>query len=84
MCSLQVVKYLIECGGNFDTPNENGQSPLLVACGMNHADVVRHLIEIGADLDRQAMKGLTAMHVACERDYTNIAVLLLGAGKYQS
>ena len=51
---------------------------------MNHSEVVQYLISIGVDLDTQATKGLTAMHVACERDYTNIAVLLLGAGEYQS
>ena len=74
------MKYLVGCGGNFNTPNENGQTPLLVACGMNHFYVVEYLIKIRANLDTQAVKGLTALHIACERDYREIAVLLMDAG----
>ena len=77
---LQVVRYLVGCGGDFNTPNENGQTPLLVACGMNHSNVVQYLIKIRASLDTQALKGLTALHIACERDYKKIAVILLDAG----
>ena len=66
--------------GNFNTPNENKQSPLLVASGMNHIKLVKYLISLGADLNTQAVKGLTALHIACERDYVDVALLLMEAG----
>ena len=57
--------------------NEDGVTPLFVACQQGHVDVARLLLDNGAEVDRN---GATPLFVACQNGHVDAARLLLEHG----
>ena len=66
----EIVKYLIDVGGNLDIQNSDGYTALIGATVWGNTEVVQHLIEAGADLNLQYEDGQTALFWACRNGYT--------------
>ena len=55
----RVCHLLLECDFNVDAVNNNGSTPLHIACTRNNfnAEVVNHLLSFGAHIDRRNVNG---------------------------
>lgn len=89
MSRLRLTRLLLEGGAYINESNENGETPLMVACKSHHTDsqsvpkpkMVRYLLESGADPNIQDKSGKTAlMHACLERVGTDVVSLLLSSG----
>nr|XP_033817385.1 protein phosphatase 1 regulatory subunit 27 isoform X2 [Geotrypetes seraphini] len=49
--NLECVKLLVKYGADIHQQDENGWTPLHMACSDNHADIARYLVSLGAKLD---------------------------------
>jgi cytohesin len=69
LCKLGVldrVKNLIEMYGNVEARDENGNTPLHIACENGHIDVAEYLIyECGCDKEARDNNKFTPLFVAC-------------------
>ena len=65
----------------FDTPNDNGYTPLMFAVLQGHVDVLRVLHEIGVDLNKANNQGFTASSIAVSETTVDVLRVLgeLGA-----
>jgi ankyrin repeat protein len=82
MCELGVldrVKNLIEMYGNVEARDENGRTPLHIACGNGHIDVAEYLIcECGCDKEaRDNYLQFTPLFVACLNGKTDMVKYLI-------
>lgn len=71
--------------GNRSSSNQQGtslssDSPLHVACRMNHIEVVKLLISAGKDVDQLLENLDSPLHVAADYGHAEICALLLAAG----
>ena len=73
---LSSVKTLLDTGAEIDSPNQGGQTPLILAAVMGHTDVVAHLVEAGADPNLRDHLGLTAYEWSTRRGFREIESLL--------
>ncbi|KAM9392071.1 ankyrin repeat domain 34Bb [Pholidichthys leucotaenia] len=89
LCRLRLTRLLLEGGAYINESNEDGETPLMVACKTRHADsqsvpkhkIVQYLLENGADPNIQDKMGKTAlMHACLEQTGTEILSLLLSSG----
>ena len=80
MCALGVlegVKNLIEMYGNVEVRDENGKTPLHIACIKGHFDVAEYLIcECGCDKEARDDEQLTPLFAACLEDQISTVKLL--------
>ena len=60
--------------------NENGATPLYIACDKGHVDAARLLLDKGAEVDRADEDGRTPLFVACFKGHVGAARLLLDKG----
>ncbi|XP_053727734.1 ankyrin repeat domain 34Bb [Synchiropus splendidus] len=88
LCRLRLTRLLLEGGAYINESNEQGETPLMVACRTRHSDsqsvakhkVVRYLLENGADPNIQDKTGKTAlMHACLEEAGPEILLLLLNS-----
>ncbi|XP_032366440.1 ankyrin-2-like, partial [Etheostoma spectabile] len=70
---MDVVRYLLENGGNQSTATEDGFTPLAIALQQGHNQVVSVLLEN----DTKGKVRLPALHIAARKDDTKSAALLL-------
>ncbi|MCB1129057.1 MAG: ankyrin repeat domain-containing protein, partial [Verrucomicrobiae bacterium] len=77
---IEVVDALKERGVNLDARGSGMITPLMVAVGMNQADVLEWLLQHGADLKLQDEDGNTALHFAAWKRSPSLAKRLLEAG----
>ncbi|XP_049907288.1 ankyrin repeat domain 34Bb [Epinephelus moara] len=86
---LRLTRLLLEGGAYINESNEQGETPLMVACKTRHTDsqsvpkhkMVRYLLENGADPNIQDKTGKTAlMHACLEQAGAEILSLLLSSG----
>jgi ankyrin repeat protein len=61
-------------------PNDDGQTPLLVASMFRHADIVAWLLSKSADPNTQDLMRKTALQYACSEGHAAVAELLINAG----
>uniref|UniRef100_A0A672YDB1 Ankyrin repeat domain 34Bb n=1 Tax=Sphaeramia orbicularis TaxID=375764 RepID=A0A672YDB1_9TELE len=89
LCRLRLTRLLLEGGAYINESNEQGETPLMVACRTHHTDsqsvpkykMVRYLLENGADPNIQDKTGKTAlMHACLEQAGAEILSLLLSSG----
>ncbi|CAJ1068623.1 ankyrin repeat domain 34Bb [Xyrichtys novacula] len=89
LCRLRLTRLLLEGGAYINESNEQGETPLMVACKTCHTDsqsvpkpkMVRYLLENGADPNIQDKTGKTAlMHACLEQAGAEILSLLLSSG----
>jgi hypothetical protein len=55
---------LIDHGANINAQDDDGYTPLIVACYKGLADIAQLLIEKGADVNAKDHEGLTALRLA--------------------
>ena len=60
--------------------DEDGRTPLLIACENGDIRAARNLLNNGADVNRANKKGETPLYVACERGHVDAVRLLLEKG----
>jgi ankyrin repeat protein len=81
--SLDVVTLLMTAGKNLDieVTDQNGMTPLLVACRQGNTQVIEHLLNNGANSRARDQKGRSALHLCassiCDEDAVECCKLLL-------
>lgn len=66
-----VEKKLVKAGAELNVQDNEGNTPLLIACRWCNEKTVRYLLKAGADFTLRNSKGETAMDIAAERGYTD-------------
>ena len=75
------MRLLLDKGTDVNKADEDGQTPLLIACQKGHVDAVRLVLEKGAEVDQAEKKyGATPLFVACGHGHVDAARLLLDKG----
>ena len=59
--------------------NNDGDTPLYVACEKGHAEVVTTLLDANADKNQADNDGDTPLYVACQKGHTEVVTTLLDA-----
>ncbi|KAJ3107870.1 B-cell lymphoma 3 protein [Phlyctochytrium bullatum] len=72
------IKLLLDARADMDAVNNDGYTPLALACTVNNEEAVRILLERGADTDIQSY--WPPLHTAVFEDAPNLVTLLLDAG----
>lgn len=67
--SKKVFQYLLRNNISLDWVNNEGDSPVLIACEIGEVKMAMSLIEKGAKYDIENIKGYTALKVAEEKGY---------------
>ncbi|KZL84696.1 ankyrin repeat protein [Colletotrichum incanum] len=75
-----VVSFLIEKGADIEAKDEDGRTPLAVACKFGHDTTVRLLIERGADIETKDNNGMTPLANACFLGHDAAVSLLIEKG----
>ena len=72
-----VEKKLVKAGAELDVQDNEGDTPLLLAC--RHADekAVRYLVKAGADISLRNNKGESALDLAAGRGYSDALELMM-------
>ncbi|XP_064652494.1 ankyrin-3-like [Lineus longissimus] len=78
--SAEVVSSLGVLMEFLESVDNDGRTPLLLACACGHAPVVSVLLEVGANPDASDKDDNSCIHIACQNDYTDIVVNLLQSG----
>ena len=76
----EVVKLLLENGGNIESKDRFGCTPLLVAAKEGKAEAVKQLLDGGAKIEATDDQGRTPLHAAAQRASTEVVKLLLERG----
>ena len=72
---LSAVKALIDAGADVNCLNE-GETALILAAVMGHAQVVAHLIEAGADPQLRDHLNLSALEWSTRRGFSDVTKIL--------
>eukprot|EP00927_Polykrikos_kofoidii_P022872 TRINITY_DN2121_c0_g2_i1.p1 TRINITY_DN2121_c0_g2~~TRINITY_DN2121_c0_g2_i1.p1 ORF type:complete len:402 (-),score=83.73 TRINITY_DN2121_c0_g2_i1:105-1214(-) len=73
----QIVEYIMQYGGNFDTPNLKGLTPTHLACRTGAIRTLQLLLDQRADISVLTSKGQSALHLACSGGHAEVVQLLL-------
>ena len=63
-----------------DRAENDGQTPLFIACATGHVDAARLLLDRGADVHTADSANTTPLHMACYKGHIEIVQLLLNNG----
>ena len=74
------IAELLQLGGDVDSQNDQGYTPLYIAAREGRIQWVRQLIEEGANINGASKADYTALHVATIQDHLDIVKTLIGAG----
>ena len=77
---LQLVKMLIDSGGDLNIQDEYERTALHVCANWNHPEIARMLIDAGADVNAQDERGETALYRCAWKNHLDIARILIEAG----
>ena len=77
---MEMIKILIQAGGDINSQNEDGFTPLHVASMKGLVKAINSLIQAGADVNCQNRIGSTALHVASRYHRVEVIWALLAAG----
>ncbi|MBU6247327.1 MAG: ankyrin repeat domain-containing protein [Xanthomonadaceae bacterium] len=78
--AVQAVERMLELGMAVDSPDAQGASALLHACGAGHREVALRLLDAGADASLGARNGMTALGAAVAARREPLVSLLLERG----
>ncbi|MDF1797294.1 MAG: ankyrin repeat domain-containing protein [Coxiellaceae bacterium] len=78
---VDAVARFIDKGDNIEELGYGGETPLLLACRLNHLQIVKLLLAVGANVEavRQS-DAYRPIHVACQNANANLVGILLKAG----
>ena len=76
LVSSHSVQVLLDAGAEIDSANDDGETPLGVACRRGHVDVVRTLLTAGAKPALRDKQGRSNLEKACGRERFKIRMLL--------
>jgi ankyrin repeat protein len=62
---VQAAYCLYEAGAEVNEPNDDGQTPLFMACAEGHVAMLPNLVMLGADANWTDKWGNTPLHVIC-------------------
>ena len=74
----EIVQVLIDAGADIEAKNENGRSPLLLACEVSKLDAVKMLVEAGARVCATDSEGATCLILAAYFGHTETVRYLVG------
>jgi quinoprotein dehydrogenase-associated probable ABC transporter substrate-binding protein len=74
------VRYLVENGGDVNTRDAEGYTPLLTAVRTRYHDIAAYLVEHGADVNLVDNDGWTPLMFAAWRDSPDIIQILIAKG----
>ena len=74
------LSYALARGTNLNVRDENGNTPLIVACQNGHASVCHLLVEHGADLKCANKKGNTPLHYCFAYNFDDLGKFLISQG----
>ena len=81
MDHYNILQELIDYGANVNVSTDNdGSSPLRIACGNGDLNLVQYLLEHGADVNSANIFEHTCLMLACSNGYYDIAEYLLRNG----
>ncbi len=75
-----IVHFLVEQGGNLESTDADGRTPLLIAVGQGNHRLVGYLIQLGADVDARDAQGVSALQIARMKNLQQIEQRLLRYG----
>ncbi len=82
-----VFKYLLNAGFidtqsslHFDSPDEMGLSPLMMAAALGHLELVKYLVDLGANIHALSRGGMNALLYAIEYRHPQIVEFLISRG----
>ena len=61
---IKTIKTLCSLGAGVDSPNQQLDTALIIACRMRNFDCVKTLLELGADVTKRGCNGRNALHTA--------------------
>lgn len=76
----QNIKEIIEAGKGINSQNEDGQTPLFLACQIGEVSLVRHILNAGGLLDITTNMGFAPLHAAASNGHVEVASILLKRG----
>ena len=76
----EMTQLLIQCGGDPNVADYDGDTPLHDAASKGHKEVVQLLIEHGADPNVPDIDGLTPLYWVAYRDHKEMSQLLIRCG----
>jgi ankyrin repeat protein len=77
--ALPIIKLLVEAGGNLNTRDANGETPLMNAITVNDAEMVKYMIEQGADFYATNTSGRNVQEFAKHYGNQQVAGLIAEA-----
>jgi ankyrin repeat protein len=77
---LSDAKILVAQGASLLTTDENGRSPLHIACEKDFMNIVTWLLVMNLRLDARDADGLTPLHTACSEGNLDVVSLLVDHG----
>ena len=77
---FQVVKLLLEKGGDVNARDQNLTTAIHDLATRNHVEGIQLLLARGAEMDTKNYSGNTALHYACANDAAEAAALLVEKG----
>ena len=75
-----VVRLLVHRGASIDEPNNDGLTPLMLACIHERLSAATVLLEMGANIERVDNKGLRALDHAASNNHPEVVALLVSRG----
>ena len=75
----RVVAKLIAANANVNQAENDGVTPLLIACQKGHTEIVTKLIAANADVNQANNNGATPLYVACQNGRAEVVTKLIAA-----
>ncbi|KAL3870816.1 hypothetical protein ACJMK2_038856 [Sinanodonta woodiana] len=81
---VAALQFLVNCGGDVEKTNSEGQTPLILACKLSKPDCIYYLLETQAKLDTRDNYGRIGLHYAAlsNRLDVNVLIALIRSGSF--
>lgn len=78
---VKIVKLLVEHGADVFQQNDEGTTPFMIACAVQHLSVVKYLVEnTKVDLNTPTKTGMTPLFRCCSKGYFDLVEYLISKG----
>ena len=77
---VQKIMKIIDSGEGINSQNEDGQTPLFLACQIGEVPLVRHILDAGGQLGITTNMGFAPLHAAASKGHVEVASILLKHG----